>query len=119
MPFVYMLRCADKSYYVGSTRNIEHRLWQHSSGNGAVYTRTRLPVALVFVQEFDRIDEAYAMEKRVQGWSRAKREALIAGRFNDLPRLSKKKFTEIAGGFDTGARAPYSTSKSPPPRPTE
>jgi putative endonuclease len=92
MPFVYMLRCADGSYYVGSTRNLEQRFAQHSTGQGAAYTRRRLPVELVFAQEFERVDEAYALEKRVQGWSRAKREALIGARYNDLPRLSKKKF---------------------------
>jgi putative endonuclease len=92
MPFLYILRCADDSYYVGSTRNLEHRMWQHSTGGGAAYTGRRLPVTLVFAQEFDRIDDAYAREKQVQGWSRKKREALIAGRYNDLPRLSKKRF---------------------------
>ena len=92
MPYVYILECADGSYYVGSTRDLEKRVWQHSTGTGAAYTSRRMPVRLVFAQEFVRIDEAYAMEKRIQGWSRAKREALIAGRYNDLPRLSKKKF---------------------------
>jgi putative endonuclease len=92
MPFVYMLKCADGSYYVGSTRDIEKRLQQHSTGQGAAYTKRRLPVVLVFAQEFERVDDAYLLEKRVQGWSRAKREALIEGRYNDLPRLSKKRF---------------------------
>lgn len=92
MAYVYILRCADNSYYVGSTRNLENRLWQHSTGLGAKYTSTHLPVELVFAQEFDRIDDAYAREKQLQGWSRRKREALIAGEFNELPRLSKKAF---------------------------
>ncbi|MEP6479592.1 MAG: GIY-YIG nuclease family protein [Rhodoglobus sp.] len=93
MPFIYILRCADTSYYVGSTRDLEKRLWQHSTGLGSVYTSKRLPVELVYAQEFDRIDDAYAREKQVQGWSRKKREALISSQFNDLPRLSKKDFT--------------------------
>jgi len=97
MPFVYMLKCADGSYYVGSTRDLERRLWQHSMGQGAAYTRRRLPVKLVFAQEFERIDDAYFMEKRIQGWSRAKREALIEARFNDLPALSKKNFGASGG----------------------
>jgi len=92
MPFVYILECADGSYYVGSTRDLERRFVEHSTGAGAAYTRRRLPVRLAFAQEFDRVDEAYALEKRVQGWSRKKRLALIEGRFNDLRRLSKKKF---------------------------
>ena len=92
MPHTYILRCADGSYYVGSTRDLESRVWQHSIGAGAEYTRRRLPVTLVFAEEFERVADAYALEKRIQGWSRAKREALIEGRYGDLPRLSKKDF---------------------------
>ena len=92
MPHVYMLRCSDASYYVGSTTNLEHRLWQHSTGGGAKYTSTRLPVQLVFIEEFDRIDLAYAREKQLQGWSRRKREALIAQQYDSLPELSRKVF---------------------------
>ena len=91
MPVVYILRCCDGTYYVGSTRNLDRRLAEHESGDGAVYTRHRRPVALVFSQQFDRIDEAYAMEKRIQGWSRAKREALIAGRLELLPQLGRRR----------------------------
>ena len=92
MPYLYILRCADGSYYVGSTRNLQNRLWQHSTGLGAKYTSTRLPVELVFAQEYERIDEAYEREKQIQGWSRRKREALIAHEVNELPRLSRKHF---------------------------
>jgi len=92
MAFVYILLCSDGSYYVGSTRNLEHRVWQHSTGRGSTHTSTRLPIKLAFAQEYDNIGDAYAREKQIQGWSRKKREALIAGEFNDLPRLSKKHF---------------------------
>ena len=92
MPYVYILQCADGSYYVGSTRSLARRVGEHMSGLGAVYTSTRTPVELVFAQEFERIGEAYAMEKQIQGWSRAKRKALIEGRYNDLPALSRKLF---------------------------
>jgi putative endonuclease len=88
----YLLRCGDGSYYAGSTRNLEHRLEQHAPGMGSVYTSTRLPVELLWCMEFDRVDEAYALEKRIQGWSRAKREALIAGEIAALPGLSRKSF---------------------------
>jgi len=57
---------------------------------GSAYTSKRLPVELVWAAEFDRIDDAYLLEKRIQGWSRAKREALIAGEFDALPGLSRK-----------------------------
>ncbi len=96
MPFVYILRCSDNSYYVGSTRNLEHRLWQHSTGAGCSYTRKRQPVILVFAEEYDRIDEAYAREKQLQGWSRKKREALINDRMDKLPELSKKHFNDTS-----------------------
>jgi putative endonuclease len=88
----YMLRCGDGSYYVGSSRNVEHRLWQHATGLGGDYTSKRQPVELVYLEEFDRIDWAYAREKQLQGWSRKKREALIQQRIDDLPALSKKVF---------------------------
>ncbi|WP_307031409.1 GIY-YIG nuclease family protein [Arthrobacter globiformis] len=88
MPYTYMLGCSDGSYYVGSTFDLERRLAQHQSGDGAAYTRRRRPVLLVWAEEYDRIDEAYAREKQVQGWSRAKREALIRGDYAALPALS-------------------------------
>ncbi|WP_087868570.1 GIY-YIG nuclease family protein [Bathymodiolus platifrons methanotrophic gill symbiont] len=72
--YMYILECSDGSYYAGSTQNIELRLAQHRSGQGAKHTRTRLPVKLVFLEEFSRIDEAYFREKQVQGWSRKKKE---------------------------------------------
>jgi putative endonuclease len=89
---MYMLRCSDGSYYVGSTRNLEVRLHQHRTGGGAAYTKSPLPVELVYAAEFVTVAEAFAAEKRVQNWSRAKREALIRGDFDALPGLSKKHF---------------------------
>lgn len=91
MPWAHILRCADDSFYVGSTRDVEHRLGQHSSGLGAVYTADRLPVALAWAMEFERIDDAWAMERRLHGWSRTKKIALIEGRMRDLPALSQSR----------------------------
>jgi putative endonuclease len=88
MPYLYILECADKTLYVGSTTDLDRRLAQHSAGEGATYTKRRLPVRLLYSQWFDRIDEAFAAEKQVQGWSRRKRQALIEGRLNELPTLS-------------------------------
>ena len=100
MGFMYMLRCADGSYYVGSTRNIEVRLRQHQAGKGSEYTRRRLPVELVFCQPCEFAYQAFWLEKKVQGWSRAKREALINGDLHLLPELAKKDFSKrrSAGG---------------------
>ena len=89
MAWVYVLRCSDDSYYVGSTVDIAARMWQHNRGEGAEYTRRRRPVVLVWSAEYANVAEAFAVEKQVQNWSRAKREALIEGRFGDLPALSR------------------------------
>jgi putative endonuclease len=88
MGWVYMLRCRDGSYYVGSTRDLEERLDLHRRGFGAQYTRHRLPVELVWCEALDSIADAFAMEKRIQGWSRAKREALIRGDWEEISRLA-------------------------------
>ena len=89
---MYILQCADDSYYVGSTWNLEKRLWQHNQGLGAKYTARRLPVKLVYSEEFDFIADAYQREKQVQNWSRAKRQALIRGDYDALPGLARKDF---------------------------
>ncbi|KQV08230.1 excinuclease ABC subunit C [Leifsonia sp. Root112D2] len=90
MAHVYILHCADGSYYVGSTRQLERRIAEHASGEGAKYTSSRLPIELVFAQEYERVDEAYAREKQIQGWSRRKREALIRGEYEGLPGMSAR-----------------------------
>ncbi len=77
--YAYLLKCADGTFYAGSTRHLGDRVAQHQSGLGSAYTRRRLPVTLVWSQEFDRIDLAFAWEKRIQGWNHAKRQALIDG----------------------------------------
>lgn len=92
MAWMYILECADGSYYVGSTKDLERRMAEHLSGLGPRYTSGRLPVKLVYGEEYDRISDAYYHEKQVQNWSRAKREALINGNYEMLPPLAKKKF---------------------------
>ena len=89
MAWTYILKCADGSYYVGSTTNLVARLHEHQEGRGSAYTARRRPVELVWSQEFERVSEAFGMEKQIQNWSRAKREALIEGRFADLPALAR------------------------------
>ena len=91
MAWMYMLQCSDGSYYVGSTVNVEQRVWQHQQGEGAKYTARRLPVELVYTEEYPRIDEAFRREKQVQGWSRVKKEALIRGDYDALPDLSSNQ----------------------------
>jgi putative endonuclease len=90
--FVYILRCSDGSYYVGSTRgeDVGRRLSEHQQGLGDGYTARRLPVSLVWAGEFDRIVEAIAFERRLKGWSRAKKEAVINGEWDRLPDLASR-----------------------------
>ena len=90
MPFAYLLECSDLSYYAGSTWDLDRRISEHNLGLGAAYTRRRRPVRLVWAAEFERVEDAYFFEKRVQGWSRAKRRALIEGRVDDLPGLASR-----------------------------
>ena len=83
---MYILECADGSYYVGSTRNLERRVWEHETGVVPGYTSRRRPVRLVYHEAYESVSEAYGREKEVQGWSRAKRRALIEGRTTDVRR---------------------------------
>jgi putative endonuclease len=87
--YMYILEYCDGSFYTGSTQNIETRLAQHENGKGATFTASRLPVKLVYHEEYERIDEAFSREKQIQGWTRAKKLALIQGEFDQLSALSK------------------------------
>ncbi|BBE31899.1 hypothetical protein OSSY52_20400 [Tepiditoga spiralis] len=89
--YTYILKCSDGSYYTGSTNDLQKRLIQHQDGNGANYTRKRLPVKLVYYEEYSRVDEAFYREKQIQGWSRKKKEALINGCPELLPELVKNQ----------------------------
>ena len=93
----YLLRCSDGSYYLGHTDNLEHRVAQHEAGAIPGYTQKRLPVVLRWSQEFGSRDEALAAELKIKGWSRAKKEALIAGDWALVSALARKS-------FDTGLR---------------
>jgi len=88
MPYTYILECIDSSYYTGSTWNLEKRLWEHQQGLGARHTAKRLPVKLIYCEETDRIEDAYIREKQIQGWTRKKKEALIASDCNKLHELA-------------------------------
>ena len=89
--FAYMLLCADDSYYVGHTDHLEKRFTEHEHGMGCAYTAKRLPVRLVWSQEFATREEAKAAELQLKGWSRAKKQALIRGDFQLISALAKKK----------------------------
>lgn len=88
---IYILQCADGSYYTGiADRDVETRVREHQTGHGDGYTARRRPVKLVFSEHFETIRDAIAAERQIKGWSRAKKEALIARNFELLPALSRR-----------------------------
>ena len=95
--WVYILRCADGSYYTGHTDNLENRLGQHSAGAiSDCYTSNRRPVELVFYQEFPTRNEALASEQQIKGWGRKKKEAMIRGDWFEVSRLARSSIDKLA-----------------------
>ncbi len=90
--FVYILKCADRSYYVGHTDDIEKRLAEHSRGIASRYTSMRLPVELVFIQACSSRNDAFIAERKLKQWSRKKKEALMNSDWKKVALLARKKF---------------------------
>jgi predicted GIY-YIG superfamily endonuclease len=89
--WVYILKRSDDSFYTGKTSDLEERLADHMSGKYGGYTSTRRPVTLLFSQAFASHREAIEAERKIKGWSRAKKQALIDGNFRALHELAKCK----------------------------
>lgn len=90
--YVYMLRCFDGSYYVGSARRgLDRRIAEHNEGAYGGYTSTRRPVTLAWAEHFPDITDAIAVERQLKGWSRAKKEALIRGDYDAIKILAKRR----------------------------
>jgi putative endonuclease len=88
--WVYMLQCADGSYYIGVTSNVEQRIGQHDVGwNQSCYTHDRRPLKLVYAAEFAHFDDAMRCEKKIKGWSRKKKAALVRNDWDAIKALSK------------------------------
>ncbi len=93
--WLYILRCADGSYYVGTSRvSLEQKVAEHNAGHYGGYTAKRRPVTLLFSEWFDRVTDAIAAERQVKGWSRAKKEALMRRDFAGLSALAKRRSTK-------------------------
>jgi predicted GIY-YIG superfamily endonuclease len=89
--YLYILRCIDGSYYVGTTRsNLERRIAEHNAGAFGGYTARRRLVVLAFQHYFERIEDAVSAERQVKGWRREKKEALIRGDLTALPALWRR-----------------------------
>ncbi|MFF7293622.1 GIY-YIG nuclease family protein [Microbacterium sp. NPDC008134] len=104
MAWTYILRCNDGCFYTGSTNgDLDSRVWEHNNDDdrSAHFTRARRPVSLVYAEEFDTVDAAFFREKQIQGWSRAKKIALMEERGADLPRLSRSAGRDASTGSAT------------------
>lgn len=107
--YAYILRCSDGSYYVGSARlGLDQRFAEHTSGAYGGYTAKRRPVVLVWSQHFANITDAIAVEQQLKGWSRRKKEALIAGDYDALRALAKR--SKLAAGDLSLRDAPFGRS---------
>ncbi len=87
--WAYILHCADGSYYTGHTDHLENRIADHQHGRLRGYTINRRPIRLVWSQDFPSRHEALQAERQIKGWSRAKKKALIEGRWDEISRLAK------------------------------
>lgn len=87
--WTYIVLCSDRSYYTGSTTEIDQRIVDHNNGRFGGYTSRRLPVELVWSIEFSDIRDAIALERQIKGWARKKKEALIRGDFQLLHELAR------------------------------
>ena len=106
--WVCILRCADGSYYTGHTDNLETRTREHDSGAmTSCYTFRRRPLQLVFSQGFPTRAEALASERRIKGWSRKKKEAMVRGDWAEVSRLASP------ASSDAPVRPPRSHPRSP------
>ena len=89
---VYILECSDKSYYVGITNNIEKRVHEHNIGlNVSANTYSKRPVTLIWSNKFTSELESIKWEKKIKGWNRKKKEALVNGDYELLSKLSECK----------------------------
>lgn len=88
---VYILRCADGSYYIGLTEDLEGRENAHNNGRGSTYTFLRRPVRLVYSESYDSLEKAVGRERQLKRWSRTKKKALIVGDAATLKQLSKRR----------------------------
>jgi predicted GIY-YIG superfamily endonuclease len=102
--WAYMLRCADGSYYVGCTTDLDGRMGHHLAGTLGGYTSTRRPVEMVWAEEFQAIHDAIDAERRIKGWTRAKKAALIVGDWATITRWGSR--AGRGASFETRSAAP-------------
>ena len=91
MPFIYIVRCADRTLYVGHTDDLESREQTHNDGRGSRYTAARRPVKIVYAEKYDSTAGAIVRERQLKRWTAKKKEALISDDFPLLKSLSKRR----------------------------
>jgi len=109
--WVYILRCADDSYYTGHTDNLNERIAKHQSGEIEGYTSARLPVTMCFSEQFPTREKALACERQIKGWSRKKKEALMRADWGEVSRLAHHH-SRTSPTNDTGVRASTSSGRT-------
>ncbi len=111
--WTYILRCSDGGYYVGHTDALEQRIGQHQTGQIPGYTHKRRPVILVWTQDFPTRIEALEAERRIKGWTRAKKEALIAGDWERLSLLARNRQDQASPSTGSGRTGWEDSSRTP------
>jgi predicted GIY-YIG superfamily endonuclease len=94
--YVYMLRCANKAFYVGHTDDLDRRLAQHNEGMGGEYTAEHRPVELVWFAEMPTRHEAFLRERQIKGWTRGKKKALIRGDWERIHDFARRQRSQAA-----------------------
>lgn len=110
--WVYILKCSDGSYYIGSTTDLERRVWEHQNGFYKGYTSSRLPVELVWSNDFSTEHDAFLFERQIKGWTRAKKEALIRGDWDGIHQIVKKERKEREMKKRKASRAEWKSKAS-------
>ncbi len=102
--YVYMLKCVDGSLYVGHTDDLEARLCAHRTRHYSGYTAKRLPVELIYSEAFVTRDDTFAAERRLKGWSRAKKLALVDGNWAEVRRQALRRTPQVPSYRPRAAR---------------
>lgn len=117
--YTYMLLCTDGSFYVGQTDDLDHRVAEHQSGTIEGYTHSRRPVQLVWSESFDIRDDALTVERKLKGWSKAKKRALVDGDWDKISILAKRRTPILRDAASTSSAAPQDKRLSSPAYPEE
>ena len=110
--FMYILKCSDGSYYVGSTKNLEVRIAQHQAGKGANHTKKRLPVELVYYEEYDRIDTAFYREKQWSEKEKTETCSFLGLNFAEIFPVKYKTKILCDGKFHRGSIIDFNVGKN-------